>query len=70
MANARGVFRQAGIDLDEGQRHIRPDMARIVRTHYRYQRPPGKRKAVALRGPVAGQDAPHRQFLYASRKAP
>ena len=35
-----------------GVAYIAEHMTRIVRMHYRYMRPPGKRKAVALAGPA------------------
>jgi hypothetical protein len=40
-------------------------MTRIVRTAYRYKRPHGKRKPVALEVPAADQDTPRPRFLYA-----
>jgi hypothetical protein len=40
-------------------------MTRIVHTAYRYNRPPRRKKPVALEVPAAGQDAPRPRFLYA-----
>jgi hypothetical protein len=44
-------------------------MTRIVRTAYRYKRPPGKRKPVALEGPAGITAATKRREVAAEAKA-
>jgi hypothetical protein len=44
-------------------------MTRIVRTAYRYKRPPGKRKPVALEVPVVITAASKRRKVAAEAKA-